>query len=198
MKKLLRIDSSPRKNSSISRQLADILQEKIENEGNHTTISRDVYYDHLIKLGNEDSVTAYFTPLNQQTEIQREAITASNTLATEFADADTYLFAVPMYNFGVTAGLKTYIDLIARAGISFKYTEKGPEGLLDGKKAYVIITTGGTKLGTELDFVSGYMTTFLNFVGITDIEFINSDQVMVSAEKILSDAKEEINELILK
>ncbi len=198
MKKLLRIDSSPRKNSSISRQLADILQEKIENEGNHITISRDVYYDHLIKLGNEDSVTAYFTPLNQQTEIQREAVTASNTLATEFADADTYLFAVPMYNFGVTAGLKTYIDLIARAGISFKYTEKGPEGLLDGKKAYVIITTGGTKLGTELDFVSGYMTTFLNFVGITDIEFINSDQVMVSAEKILSDAKEEINELILK
>ncbi|GAA4278894.1 FMN-dependent NADH-azoreductase [Aquimarina mytili] len=198
MKKLLRIDSSPRKNSSISRQLADVLQEKIENLGNHTTVSRDVYYDDLIKLGNEDSVTAYFTPVNQQTEIQREAITASNTLATEFADADTYLFAVPMYNFGVTAGLKAYIDLIARAGISFKYTENGPEGLLKGKKAYVIITTGGTKLGTEVDYVSGYMTTFLNFVGITDIEFINSDQVMVNAEKILSDAKEEINELIIK
>ncbi|GAA4271841.1 NAD(P)H-dependent oxidoreductase [Aquimarina gracilis] len=197
MKTLLRIDSSPRKTESLSRQLADVLQQKLENEGNYSTLSRDVYYDDLVKLGNEDSVTAYFTPDNQRTVIQKEAVKASDVLSQEFANADAYIFAVPMYNFGVTAGLKAYIDLIARAGTSFKYTEKGPEGLLKGKKAFVIITTGGTKLGTEVDYVSGYLKTFLNFVGITDIEFINSDQVMTNAEKILSDAKEEINQLVL-
>ncbi|MBQ4819504.1 NAD(P)H-dependent oxidoreductase [Aquimarina sp. MMG016] len=197
MRTLLRIDSSPRKNSSISRQLGDVLQEKLENEANYITSNRDVYYDELISLGNEDSVAAYFTPEDQQTEAQKEAVQTSNILAKEFASADSYLFTVPMYNFGITAGLKTYIDLIARAGISFKYTEKGPEGLLKGKKAYVIITTGGTKLGTPVDHVTGYLTTFLNFIGIIDIEFIKSDQIMSDTEKILKDAKTGINELIL-
>ena len=198
MKTLLRIDSSPRKSESISRQLADVLQQKLETEGNYVTSSRDVYYDNLVALGNEDSITAYFTPADQRTSTQKEAVKASDILSHEFASADAYLFAVPMYNFGVTAGLKAYIDLIARAGTSFRYTENGPEGLLKGKKAYVIVTTGGTKLGTTVDYVTGYMKTFLNFVGITDIEFINSDQIMVNAEKILADAKSEINQLELK
>ncbi len=195
MKTLLRIDSSPRKNSSISRQLADVLQNKIENESQYTTLQRDTYYDDLIKLGNEDTVTAYFLPEDQQSDSQKEAIKASNILATEFANADIYLFAVPMYNFGISAGLKTYIDLISRVGISFKYTENGPVGLLKNKKAYVIITTGGTKLGTEVDHITGYMTTFLNFLGIENIEFINSDLIMTNAEEILKDAKTAIEQL---
>lgn len=195
MKTLLRIDSSPRKVSSISRQLADVLQKKIETEAAYITSHRDTYYDELIKLGNEDSVTAYFLPEDQQSTAQKQAVEASNILATEFAKADTYLFAVPMYNFGVSAGLKTYIDLISRAGISFKYTENGPQGLLAGKKAYVIITTGGTKLGSEVDHVTGYMTTFLNFLGITDIEYINSDLIMTNTEEILANAKTAINGL---
>ncbi|MBQ0733146.1 FMN-dependent NADH-azoreductase [Aquimarina celericrescens] len=198
MKTLLRIDSSPRKKSSLSRQLADVLQEKLETEVGYTSTHRDVYYDELIKLGNEDSISAYFTPEEQQSTAQKEAVKASNILSAEFASADAFIFAVPMYNFSITAGLKAYIDLIARSGISFTYSENGPEGLLKGKKAYVIITTGGTKLGTDVDYVSGYMTTFLNFVGITDIEFINSDQIMTDAKKILNQVKTEINELILK
>ncbi|WP_299253299.1 NAD(P)H-dependent oxidoreductase [uncultured Aquimarina sp.] len=195
MKKLLRIDSSPRKESSISRQLADVLQTKLESEATYSTTYRDTYYDQLIKLGNEDSVTAYFLPEDQQSVSQKEAVSASNILATEFANADTYLFAVPMYNFSVSAGLKTYIDLISRVGISFKYTENGPQGLLKDKKAYVIITTGGTKLGTGVDYVTGYMTTFLNFLGITNIEYINSDLIMTDTEKILDSAKTQIKKL---
>jgi len=195
MKTLLRIDSSPRKLSSISRQLADVLQHKLENETEYTTTNRDTYYDDLVKLGNEDSVNGYFTPEDQQSEAQKNAVQASNILASEFAKADAYLFAVPMYNFGVSAGLKTYIDLIARVGISFEYTDNGPKGLLTDKKAYVIITTGGTKLGTEVDHVTGYMTTFLNFLGITDIEYINSDLIMTNTEEILANAKATINGL---
>jgi len=195
MKTLLRIDSSPRKSSSISRQLADVLQNKLQNESQNNLIHRDLYYDPLVALGNEDSVTAYFLPEEEQSQDQKEAVKPSNILATEFANADTYLFAVPMYNFGVSAGLKTYIDLISRAGISFQYTESGPKGLLKNKKAYVIITTGGTKLGTEVDHVTNYMTTFLNFLGIEDIEFINSDLIMTNAEEILEGAKTTINNL---
>lgn len=195
MKTLLRIDSSPRKQTSISRQLADVLQEKLEKSEQFNTLKRDVYYDNLVTLGNEDSVTAYFTPEEQQTAAQKEAVASSNILASEFSKADTYIFSVPMYNFGVTAGLKAYIDLISRAGISFKYTENGPVGLLENKKAYVIITTGGTKLGTGVDHVTGYMKTLLNFVGITDIEFINSDQIMEDAEQVIAKATEIINNI---
>jgi len=196
MKTLLRIDSSPRKGTSISRQLAQVLQEKLENSNEYTeTLHRDLYYDDLVKLGNEDSVTAYFTPETDQTTTQKEAIKPSNIIAKEFSEADTYIFSVPMYNFSVSAGLKTYIDLIARAGITFNYTENGPIGLLENKKAYVIVTTGGTKLGTDVDHVTGYMKTFLNFLGITDIEFINSDLVMADAEKVIANATQVINNL---
>jgi len=192
MKTLLRIDGSPRKESSISRQLGNQLQEKLAKENELHIINRDVYYDPLIQLGNEDSIAAYFTPVDQQTEAQKQAVEASNILAQEFANSDIYLFTVPMYNFSVSAGLKAYIDLISRAGISFNYTENGPIGLLENKKAYVVITTGGTPLGSPVDHVSGYMTTLLNFLGITDITVIKADQMTVAPENAIAKVKEEI------
>ncbi|KAA1245081.1 FMN-dependent NADH-azoreductase [Aquimarina sp. RZ0] len=195
MKKLLRIDGSPRKESSISRQLADILQQRLEQNEPLTVLHRDTYYDAQIKLGNNESVSAYFTPEEQQTDKQKEAVKSSNFLAKEFVEADLYIFAVPMYNFTVSAGLKTYIDLISRAGISFKYGEHGPEGLLKNKKAYVIITTGGTKLGSDVDYTSGYMKTILNFLGIIEIEFIASDEIMANPEKVITAATTKVAEL---
>lgn len=192
MKTLLRIDSSPRTTISISRQLGDHLQKHITNKEEFILQNRDLYYDDLVKLGNEDQVTAYYTPEDQQTQVQKDAVASSNTLALEFATADTYLFTVPMYNFTVSAGLKTYIDMISRAGISFQYTENGPVGLLNNKKAYVVITTGGTPTGGANDFVTPYLIQFLNFVGITDITFINSDLVMANQDKAIANAKEKI------
>ncbi|WP_299761539.1 NAD(P)H-dependent oxidoreductase [uncultured Dokdonia sp.] len=192
MKTLLRIDGSPRKETSINRQLATTLQKHLQRDGDRL-LHRDVYYDDLVQLGNEDQVTAFFTPENQLTEAQKEAVHNSNILAQEFANADTYIISSPMYNFSVTAGLKTYIDSIARAGISFQYTENGPIGLLKNKKAYVIITTGGTKLKSPVDYVTTYLTTFLNFLGITDITFIPADEVMANQEHAISNAKELIS-----
>lgn len=191
MNTLLRIDGSPRKETSISRQLANTLQEHLLREAD-TLLHRDVYYDSLVQLGNQDQVDAYFTPENQQTEAQKAAVHNSNVLAQEFANADTYIITSPMYNFSVTAGLKTYIDSISRVGISFQYTENGPIGLLKDKKAYVIITTGGTKLTSPVDHVTGYLTTFLNFLGITDITFINADEVVANQEQAITMAKEQI------
>lgn len=195
MKTLLRIDSSPRTTISISRQLGDHLQNHITNKEEFILQNRDLYYDDLVKLGNEDQVTAYYTPEDQQTQVQKDAVASSNTLALEFAAADIYLFTVPMYNFTVSAGLKTYIDMISRAGISFQYTENGPIGLLKNKKAYIVITTGGTPAGSASDFVTPYLTQFLHFVGITDVTFINSDLVMANQDKAIANAKEEISTL---
>ena len=188
MKTILQIDGSPRKEASISRQLAKSLQEQIQQEGD-ILLHRDVYYDDLVQLGNEDQVNAFFTPEAQQTEAQKAAVHNSNILAQEFANADTYIIASPMYNFSVTAALKTYIDSISRAGISFKYTENGPIGLLKNKKAYVIVTTGGTKVNSPVNYVTNYLTTFLNFLGITDITFINADEVVANQERAISNAK---------
>ncbi len=195
MKTLLRIDSSPRTKTSITRQLADILQERLENESSKTVQKRDLYYDELVTFGNEDRINGYFTPEEQQTDIQKTAIAGSNTLATEFAQADEYLFAVPMYNFNVSAALKAYIDLISRVGITFKYGEGFPIGLLENKKAYVIIATGGTPLDSDYDFVTPYLRVFLNFVGITDIEFIKVASTNTNLEQSLIDAKAAINNL---
>ena len=189
---ILRIDSSPRRDSSVSRQLADVLQQKLEASGDKVANHRDLYYDSLVTLGDEDRYNGYFTPPEAQTDAHKEAVAGSNELALEFANADGYIIAAPMYNFGVTAALKTYIDLISRAGISFNYLPEGPVGLLKNKKAYVIVSTGGTPVGSEVDFVTPYLKTFLGFLGITDVTFIAADLANVQLEESLAKAKEAI------
>ena len=192
---ILRIDSSPRRMSSVSRELADVLQQKLEAQGNTITAQRDLYYEELVTLGNEDRVNGFFTPPEAQTDVQKDAVAGSNELAIEFANADAYIIAAPMYNFGVTAGLKTYIDLISRAGISFNYLPEGPIGLLKNKKAYVVVTTGGTPVGSEVDFVTPYLKTFLGFLGITDVTFIVADLVNVNLEEGIAKAKDVISKI---
>ena len=192
---ILRIDSSPRRDGSVSRQLADVLQQKLEASGNKITSHRDLYYDELITLGNEDRYNGYFTPPEMQTDAQIAAVAGSNELAVEFANADAYIIAAPMYNFSVTAALKTYIDLISRAGISFTYLPEGPVGLLKNKKAYVVIATGGTPVGSEVDFVTPYLKTFLGFLGITDVTFIAADLVNVNLEEGIAKANDAISKI---
>jgi FMN-dependent NADH-azoreductase len=114
-----------------------------------------------------------------------ESLKVSNTLIDEVLDADVLVIGAPMYNFSIPAALKAYFDQIARAGRTFKYTESGPVGLVEGKKAYVVIATGGVALGSPYDFSKGYLQTFLGFIGVTDVEFVTLDEMMSkSAEKI--------------
>ncbi len=191
--KLLRIDSSPLKEISTSRTIADSLQEHLQSQGYDLINHRDLFYDDSITLGDQDRFTGYFLPADQQTPAQQAAVAPSNELALEFAAADAIIIAAPMYNFGVTAPLKAYIDLISRNGISFNYTESGPVGLLKGKKAYVIVSTGGTPVGSEVDFVSHYLQTFLGFVGITDVKIIAADLTHTQKEEAINRAKNLIN-----
>ena len=192
---ILRIDSSPLKEASVSRGLLNLLQNKLESQGHEINSKRDLYYDNKVTLGSQDRYTGYFTPADQQSDAQKAAVAGSNELALEFAAADAYIIAAPMYNFGVTAGLKTYIDLISRAGISFNYLPEGPVGLLKDKKAYVVVSTGGTPVGSEVDFVTPYLRTFLGFLGITDVTFIAADLANVNREESIAKATQQIEAL---
>ena len=130
---------------------------------------------------------------------QNEIVAYSDQLIAELKAADTIVLGLPMYNFGVPSTLKAYFDHIARAGVTFRYTEHGPVGLLTGKKAYVFATRGGLYEGTPGDTQTAYVRQFLAFVGITDVEFIYAEGLAISeASKAASvqQAREKLQQLV--
>ncbi|MEC8197518.1 MAG: NAD(P)H-dependent oxidoreductase, partial [Pseudomonadota bacterium] len=131
---------------------------------------------------DEGFAQATFTPPEARTEAQKEALAISDTLVAELQAADTLVIGVAMYNFSIPASLKAWIDQIARAGVTFAYTETGPKGLLEGKKALITIASGGTEIGSDIDFASNYLRFVLGFVGITDVTILNKDGVEVTAK----------------
>jgi FMN-dependent NADH-azoreductase len=174
---VLRIDASARHSGSESRALT---QRIIDRLAPATVINRDLAV--AMPAIDADWLAANWTPADDRTDAQRQTLALSDTLIEEIKSADTIVIGAPIYNFGIPATLKTWIDLIARAGITFKYSETGPQGLLTGKRAIVAITSGGTQVGSEIDFASGYLRHVLGFVGITDVQFVAADQLMVDAE----------------
>ncbi|ABC28169.1 Acyl carrier protein phosphodiesterase [Hahella chejuensis KCTC 2396] len=189
--RILKIDSSARAESSMSRKLAQQLTEQLiaANPGAEV-VSRDV--SGGLPFVTEEWIGASYTPADQRTEAQNQALALSDSLIEEVQAADTLVIAVPMYNFSVPATLKAYIDQICRAQVTFRYTEQGPVGLLENKKAYVVTVTGGTPVNSAADFVSAYMRQVLGFIGIKDVTFINADRIMVDPESILADAQQQI------
>jgi FMN-dependent NADH-azoreductase len=105
------------------------------------------------------------------------------------------VIGVPVYNFGVPAALKAWIDLVARAGVTFKYTETGPVGLLNDKRAILAVATGGTPVGSDIDFATGYMKHVLGFIGIHNVEVIAADSVMANGADAIASAQSDIENL---
>ncbi|AOL95248.1 FMN-dependent NADH-azoreductase [Porphyrobacter sp. LM 6] len=121
---------------------------------------------------------ANLTPAEARTPEQTELAAIADTLIAELLAADTIVIAAPVYNFGPPASLKAWADLVARAGTTFQYTATGPEGLLKGKKAYLAIASGGTPVGSDVDFMSRWLTFFLGFLGISDVQIVAADGIM--------------------
>ncbi len=186
--KILKINSSANKETSISRKYVEAIISKIKSvHTNAEIINRDVAYDNLPYL-NDTMVASYFAQ-GERSADQEKAIEVSNTLVAELQSADAIVIGCPIYNFTIPAPLKSYIDLISRAGLTFRYTEQGiPEGLLNNKKVYVAIPSGGVAVGSEADLCSPYLTTIFGFLGITDITFIPIDQLMMGAEEKMKKA----------
>ncbi len=186
---VLHIDASARRNGSTTRQLTAKIVQKLRGSVIHRDLSQ------ALPQIDETWVNANFTPADQRTDAQRDALALSDSLIDEIKAADTLVIGVPLYNFSVPTALKAWIDQIARAGVTFKYTDTGPKGLLDGKRAILVLATGGTAVGSDIDFASGYMRHILGFIGITDVKIVAANQQMVDADKALDGAEAQIDAL---
>lgn len=187
MTHILRIDASARKTGSVSRDLTDDIVAKLDAA--HVT-TRDLAEG--VPLLDEAWIGANVTPLDTRTQQQHAALAFSDTLIAEIAAADTLVVGVPIYNFGVPAALKAWVDQVARAGVTFRYTEDGPKGLLQNKRAIIVIASGGTKSGSEIDFATSYMRHVLGFIGITDVSVVTADRLMADADAAMKTANGQI------
>jgi FMN-dependent NADH-azoreductase len=185
MKTLLRIDSSPRQQST-TRALTDEFEESwtlANPEG--VVVRRDLGKEALPFL-TEEWIAASYTPEEQRTAEQRKLLAKSDELIDELLSADEIVIGSPMWNFGVPASMKAYIDLVARAGKTFRYGESGPVGFLQGKRLVVITARGGSYIGSspaaKWDLQEPYLRQVFQFLGMTDIRFVHAENQGRGAE----------------
>lgn len=189
---ILRIDSSARRDGSVSRQLTDRIVARLA-DGTSRVVTRDLA-DGLPLL-SADWIGANFTPEAERTDAHRAALALSDALVAELQAADTVVIGLPIYNFGLPAALKAWIDLVARAGVTFRYTENGPEGLLADKRVIVAVASGGTGIGSEIDFATGYLRHVLGFLGLGDVTVLGADRLAVEGEAAFEAATRAIDAL---
>ena len=175
------------------------ISEGLASEG-RAILGGDAELSFTYRFPAEDEqawIEANSTDPEERSEHQRDALKASDELVAELKAADVLVAAVPIYNFGVPAAFKAWIDMVARARETFRYTPAGPEGLLEGKKAYLIVTSGGTRLGSEIDFVTPWLRHVMSFLGIHNVEIIDASGLMSDAEARIAEATQRIEELPL-
>jgi len=184
-KQTLLVNSSARKEGSITRQVAEKLATTLVK---HSSNGELKYRDTAEGLPfiDQEWIGANFTAPEDREAHHKDALALSDNLVEELQNTDTLVIATPIYNFGIPASLKAWIDLIARARLTFKYTENGPVGLLENKKAYVVIASGGVEVGGEYDFVSPYLKHVLGFIGITDVTIVNANTLNLEDESALA------------
>tara|TARA_B100000427_G_C15396163_1_gene545541 strand:+ start:299 stop:883 length:585 start_codon:yes stop_codon:yes gene_type:complete len=193
--KIYQIDSSARKEGSTSRALAKKLLDKIKSPEDEI-IYRDLNEEMVFVSGLTES--GMNIEKKDQTDHHRKMFELSDQLVKELKESDIIIISAPIYNYGPPATLKAWSDLAARVGETFKFKPNGRrEGLLKNKKAYLIITSGGTKLNSKEDFLTPWLKFILNFFGIDKIETINADQMALNYEKSIKDAEKQIDNIIL-
>lgn len=192
---ILNINSSSNKENSTSTTYSQKLIEQLKTQfPEATVVERHTTYSDLPFI-DQDILGALFVK-GERTPEQKQALALSDLLVQEVMEADTIIISAPIYNFSVPASLKAYFDLIARAGLTFAYSENGPVGLLQNKKAYIVMTSGGTEIDSEIDFAGKYIRHFLGFLGITDVEFVKLDQLMMKAEEKIEMAEQQLATLV--
>lgn len=190
--KVLRIDASARYQNSVSRQLTDELINRIQSRSpNVEVMIRDLAKG--VPLLTEAMVVAYNTPAEDRTAEQNELLSVSDGLVAELKSADQIVIGCPIYNFSVPGAMKAYIDLIARAGLTFNYSSEGPVGLVSDRPTYIILTSGGTPVGSDIDFASGYLRQVFRFIGIQNVEIIAADSLSRTGSDKLAQITEQIS-----
>jgi len=183
MTTLLQINASINHDNGLSSQLANqfVAAFQARHPEAHIEVRNVAAADSVPHL-NAERFGAFITQAENRSAAQHAVVAYSDSLIDELKRADVIVLGLPMYNFGVPSQLKAYFDHVARAGVTFKYTEKGPVGLLTGKKVYVFAARGGLYAGTQLDTQTSYVRDFLRFLGITDVEFVYAEGLAISAQ----------------
>jgi FMN-dependent NADH-azoreductase len=194
MTSILRIDASIKGENSVSRRLTDRVMARLQaaNPG-ASVITRDLSGGVPQIDGNW--IGAVFTPAEERNADQAQIAGYADTLLAEVRAADVLVIGLPVYNFGVPAQLKSWFDQLARKGETFTYTETGPLGLLTGKRAIVALSSDGTKIGSPVDFASGYVRHMLGFFGITEVEFVAADAILFDPENTVKNAEAAVDAL---
>lgn len=198
---ILQINSSIYSADGQSSRLADRFVASLrEADPEAEVVVRDLARDPIPHL-DADRFDALIQKPDARTRDQQAVVKHSDALIEELRQADVLVLGVPMYNFGVPSQLKSWFDHIARAGVTFKYTQQGPIGLMTGRKAYVLTARGGQYAGTPADMQTEYIRHFLAFLGITDVEFVYAEGLAISPEtreQGLAGAHQQIESLISK
>ncbi len=195
--RVLRVDASARVEGSITRRLADQMIDGLQARLADVSVTRRDVAQGL-PFVDAAWVNANFTDPDSRSAAHRESLSGSDALVAEVMEADVWVIGVPIYNFGVPASLKAWIDQIARARLTFHYTEQGPKGLLTGKKVYILTATGGTEVGSEIDFATPWLKFVLGFLGITDVEVIAADRAMMRGDAAREHATHRIDQLLAR
>jgi len=192
---VLVINSSGRRDGSITRELtSDLVAALRDRHGAIQLTRRDVGTG--LPFVDAAWIEANFTPDESRTQEHFASLALSDELVEELKTADAIVIGVPVYNFSIPVALKAWIDMVSRARLTFRYTENGPVGLLAGKKAYVVVATGGVPVGGPMDFATPYLRHALAFLGITDVEVVAADRVNNNAGESMDRARAQIAELI--
>lgn len=186
---ILHIDASARKDDSVTRRLSAQLVTRLAGDDGRVTY-RDL--GEGLPFVDETKIEAYFTAPEARSDEHREAIALSDTIVAELKDNDVLVFGLPIYNFSMPASFKAWADLAARVGETFRYTGTGPVGLLKNKKAYVVIASGGTKVDSQIDFLTPWLRHFLDFIGISDVTVISADVLNQDFDAGLARAEQQL------
>ena len=173
--KILQINASARRDGANSTRLANAVTARLTALHPDATLEVRDLASAPHPMLDEAALGALFTPAAERTPEQAARVALDDALIAQVQSADAIVLGVPMYNFGTPVQLKAWVDAIARAGVTFRYTESGPEGLIKGKKVYVALARGGRYRGTDADAQVPWLKTVLGFLGMTDLEFIYAE-----------------------
>ncbi len=192
MNKILHITASARYEDSVSRKLSNRLADRFK-QNNYQVIERDLNKgENFAQSATHAAAGMKYNNLDKKYQDLSEL---ADKLIDEIKQSDKIILSLPMYNFAAPATFKAWADMVAKAGVTFKYTDKGPIGLLENKKLYLIYASGGTKVGSDIDFLSPWVKHFFKFIGITDIEIISS--VGMSADDKIEEAIKKIDNIAI-
>ncbi|MBB3060098.1 FMN-dependent NADH-azoreductase [Microbulbifer rhizosphaerae] len=188
---VLRIDSSARVEGGNSRIITDYLVQQL----GQPVIERDLVKNPLPPISPRDLVGVHGSHEDDRASLQQH-LAVSNELIAELQQADTLVLGVAMYNFSVPAYLKQWIDYVCRAGVSFRYTENGPEGLIGVERAFIVTASGGTPIGGDWDFASRYLEHICRFLGVTEVVHIDASGSKGAPGVVIEAARQQIDTLL--